>query len=99
MLRCSCHRESVRSLDCGRAERSLDLDEQRVDRRLGCRGKEKRLDCESATTEETTGDWAAILPCTTREEKTEEEMNGEDTTPCTTGEERVIRKGKEEMRR
>ena len=54
------------------------------------------MDCESATTEETTGDWTAILPCTTREE-----MNGEDTTPCTTGEERggEIRRVEKEMRR
>ncbi|KAH0906124.1 hypothetical protein HID58_037951 [Brassica napus] len=83
MLRCSCHRESVRILDCGRAGRSLDF--RGTERRHDCRGKEKRLDCESVTIEETTGDWTAILPCTTGEEKTEEEMNGEDTTPCTTG--------------
>lgn len=43
------------------------------------------------TIEETTGDWTAILPCTTREEKTEEEMNGR--TPHL-----VLPEKKEEMR-
>ncbi|KAH0866934.1 hypothetical protein HID58_073956 [Brassica napus] len=83
MLRCSYRRELVRSLDCGRAERSLNF--SGAERRHGCRGEEKG--------------WAASS--VTREEKTEEELNGEDTTPCTIGEERrdEIRRGEEEMRR
>ncbi|KAF3489557.1 hypothetical protein F2Q69_00054687 [Brassica cretica] len=91
----------ARSLEFRGAERSLDF--RGAERRQDYRGEEKRFDCDSTTTEEITGDCTATLPYAIREEKTEEEMNGEDTTPCTTGEERgyEIHRGErkdEEMR-
>ena len=74
-------------------------EEQRGDRTA----EEKKRDSTATLRppEEITGDCTATLPYAIREEKTEEEMNGEDTTPCTTGEERggEIRRVEKEMRR